>query len=482
MSSPDVVVVGSGPNGLAAAATLARAGLGVQVFERSEQAGGGTRTAELTLPGYHHDICSAVHPLAVASPFFRAFGLAERLELLTPEVSFAHPLPDRPAGVAYLDLARTAHELGADGAAYRRMIEPLSDRALAVARFTGSNRLGIPDDPIAAAFFAARVLEQGTPVWNARFREEQAPAMITGVSAHAIVRQPSLVAAGAGLALQAHAHAGGWPIPRGGSQAIADALVADIRAHGGEVITGHDIRRLADLPPARATVMDITPRAFLALAGDRLPTRYRRALSRFRHGNAAAKVDFALSGPVPWADERVRKAGTVHLGGTRADMAWAENQVARGRHAADPYVLVSQPSVLDDSRAPGDHHVLWAYTHVPAGSDVDQTEAITRTIERVAPGFRDLIVAHRSATAVDLAGQNPNYVGGDISAGAATLWQLLARPVLSRDPWRTALDGFYLCGASTVPGPGVHGLSGWYAAQSALRNTFGRRAPVDLAP
>ncbi|MCR2794194.1 NAD(P)/FAD-dependent oxidoreductase [Microbacterium sp. zg.Y625] len=480
MSGLDAIVVGAGPNGLAAAVTLARAGLAVRVYERASQAGGGARTQELTQPGFWHDGCSAVHPLALASPFFRAFELSRRIELLTPEVSFAHPLPGR-AGVAYRDIDRTAAELGRDGRAYRRLFAPLAARSLEIAQFTGSNLVGIPRHPLAAALFALRTAEQGTPLWNARFSDETAPAMITGVSAHAIVHQPSLVGAGAGLALQAHAHAGGWPIPRGGSQAIVDAMIADIVAHGGEVITDHEVTSLRQLPAARATVMDVTPRALLRWAGDDLPPRYRRALQAFRYGNAAAKVDFALSGPVPWSDPRVAQAGTVHLGGTRRDIARAENEVAHGRHATEPYVLVSQPSVLDDTRAPGDAQTLWTYTHVPAGSTVDQREAIVRTIERAAPGFRDLIIDSRSVTAAQLPDENPNYVDGDISAGAATLRQLVRRPVVSTDPWRTPLPGVYLCGASTSPGPGVHGLSGWYAARSALRATFGIRKPPSLA-
>jgi phytoene dehydrogenase-like protein len=482
VSGLDAIVVGAGPNGLAAAVTLARAGLAVRVYERAGDAGGGARTHELTLPGFHHDVCSAVHPLAVASPFFRAFDLASRVELLTPEASFAHPLPGREAAIAYRDLTRTAHELGRDGPAYRRLIEPLARRALEVAQFTGSNLLRVPRHPVTAAWFAARTLEQGTPLWSVRFREEHAPALITGVAAHAIVRQPSFVAAGAGLALQAHAHAGGWPIPRGGTHAIVDALVADLVAHGGEVITDAEVHALHELPPARAVILDVTPRALLGLAGDRLPPGYRRALEGFRYGNAAAKVDFALSAPVPWSDPRVGEAGTVHLGGTRRDVARAENDVARGRHAANPYVLVSQPSALDSTRAPGNGQTLWTYTHVPAGSAVDQTEAVTRVLESYAPGFRDLILASHSVTAAELPEQNPNYVAGDISAGAATLRQLLRRPVISRDPWRTPLEGVYLCGASTVPGPGVHGLSGWYAARSALHHDFGGLGAPSLRP
>lgn len=483
MAELDAIVVGAGTNGLAAAVTLARAGLSVRVYERAHEPGGGARTAQVTLPGFHHDICSAVHPLAYASGFFREFGLAERVEFLVPEASFAHPIPGRPAGVAYLDLDRTVDELGRDGRAYRSLLRPLSRRAMEVTEFTfGSTLLAIPPHPLTTARFGLRTLAQGTPLWNLPFRDDVVPAMITGVAAHAIVRQPSLVGAGAGLALHTHAHAGGWPIPRGGTGEIVRALVDDLRAHGGELVTDAEIRSLRELPPAATRFLDVTPRALVALAGDDLPRGYRRTLDRFRYGNASAKVDFALSGPVPWADPRVAAAGTVHLGGTRAEIAHAENEVGRGRHPEHPYVLVSQPSVLDDTRAPAGMQTLWAYTHVPRGSDRDRTEAIIRTIERVAPGFRDVIVAHHSMTALQVQEHNPNYIGGDIAAGAATLGQLISRPTLSRRPWRTPLPGTYLIGASTTPGPGVHGLSGWYAARLALREAFGEKEPPSLAP
>lgn len=479
----DVEVVGSGPNGLAAAVTLARAGLSVRVYERMSRLGGGARTAEDVAPGFWHDTCSAVHPLAIASPFFRAFGLARRVEFVTPAISFAHPLSAREggSGIAYRDLDRTVAELGADGPAYRRLLAPLAAHAREVARFTGSALLRLPPHPVVTARFGVRALLQGGAAWNAGFSGRVAPAMISGVAAHAIARQPSIVAAAAGLALQTHAHAGGWPIPLGGSQAISDALADDLRAHGGEIVTDHEVTSLDELT-ARAVVLDVTPQALVRLAGARLPPGYRRRLQGFRYGSGAAKVQFALSGPVPWAEERIARAGTVHLGGTRERIAASERDVLAGRHAASPYVLVSQPSAFDPSRAPDGAHALWTYTHVPAGSTVDQTEAVTRAIEGVAPGFRDLVIAARGTTAVELARHNPNYVGGDIGAGAATIPQLLGRPVLSADPWRTPMPGIYLCGASTVPGPGVHGQSGWFAARSILRHEFGVRRTPSLAP
>jgi phytoene dehydrogenase-like protein len=482
VSDLDAIVVGSGPNGLAAAVTLARAGKKVRLYERADHLGGGAATAELTLPGYRHDVCSAVHPLAFASRFFREFGLEQRVDFAVPDASFAHPLDGRPAAIAYRDLDRTAENLGRDGAAYARLMRPLAERADGVADFTSGSLVRMPGSPLAAAFFGLRALEQGSAAWNLRFRDAAAPALLTGVAAHTILHQPSLAGAGGGLALGAYAHARGWPIPIGGSQAIVDALADDLRAAGGEIVTGHEVGSLDELPPARAVLLDVIPRALLRIAGDRLPARYRAALARFRYGGAVAKVDYALSGPVPWADPAVAEAGTVHVGGTRAEVAAAENLVARGRLSERPYVLVAQQSLFDPTRAPAGHHTLWAYTHVPAGSDADREQVITDQIERFAPGFRDLILATRSRTAVEVAEENPNYPAGDISAGAPDLWQLLSRPVVSPDPWRTPAPGIYLCSASTSPGPGVHGLAGWHAALSALRHEFGTRIRPDLSP
>lgn len=466
-------IVGAGPNGLAAAVILARAGIQTTVFERSAHVGGGARTAELTLPGYRHDVGSAVHPLAVSSGFFRRFQLDKRVELRTPERSYGHPLDGRPAAIAYRSLDRTAHELGADGAAWRRLFAPLVDRAAQVAQFTGSTLVQVPRHTVAAALFGLRSLEQGTPVWNARWRDAAAPALLTGVAAHSVQPMPSLSTAGTAMSLATAGHAGGWPIPVGGSQAIIDALVDDLLAHGGTIEAGTEINSLAELPPSDIVLLDLTPRALVRLAGEALPDRYRRALLDYRYGPGIAKVDFALSGPVPWSDSELRLTPTLHLGGTRERIAASEAAVAAGRHSDDPYVLVSQPSILDDSRAPAGHQVLWAYTHVPSGSTVDQTEAITRQIERWAPGFRDVILGSTSATAAQMQVENPNYIGGDIAMGAATMWQLAARPTLSREPWRTPVPGLYLCSSATAPGPGVHGLSGAYAARSALRHEFG---------
>ncbi|MGO4692383.1 phytoene desaturase family protein [Glaciibacter sp. 2TAF33] len=478
----DAIVVGSGPNGLAAAVTLARAGLSVRVYERESTIGGGASTQELTLPGFHHDVCSAVHPMALASDFFQRFGLAERINLVVPDISYGHPLPGGAAGIAWRDLERTASGLGRDGPAWRRLFAPLVAHAAGVAELTGDQLLRVPRHPLLFAAFGLRVLEQGSPAWNVRFSREVAPALLTGVFAHSIRTLPSLATAGAGLTLATYAHSAGWPVPQGGSGAIVRALADDIVAHGGEIVTDHEVTALSDLPPARAVLLDVTPRALLGLAEGALPVRYAAALGGFHYGNAVAKVDFALDGPVPWTNHQLRSAGTLHVGGTRAELVRAENTVSRGRHAEHPYVLVSQPSVFDDTRAPAGKQVLWAYTHVPRNSTVDQREQVTRQIERFAPGFRDRILATASRTARDLENHNPNYVGGDIASGEISMQQLIRRPVLGVDPWRTPIPGVYLCSASTPPGPGVTGLCGWRAALSALRTEFGIGTGPDLAP
>lgn len=478
----DVNVVGSGPNGLAAAVTMARAGFRVRVYERESHIGGGASTRELTLPGFLHDVCSAVHPMALASEFFRRFGLPERIALTIPDISYGHPLPGGNAGIAWHDLERTVAGLGPDGPAWRNLFAPLVEHSRNVAELTGDELLRIPRHPLTLLQFGLRVLEQGGPLWNLRFSHEVAPAMLTGVFAHSIRSLPSLATAGAGLTLATFAHSVGWPVPVGGSGQIIRALADDLVAHGGEIVTDTEVRSLDELPPARVALLDITPRALIRMAGDDLPSGYRHALRSFHYGNAVAKVDFALSDPVPWQNDDLRRAGTVHVGGTRSDIARAENAVARGRHAENPYVLVSQPSIFDDSRAPAGKQVLWAYTHVPRGSGVDQQEQITRQLERFAPGFRDTILAASSRTARDLENHDPNYIGGDIAAGEVTMRQLIKRPVVSTDPWRTPLPGVYLCSSSTPPGPGVHGLCGWRAALSALRHEYGIDESPELGP
>ncbi len=475
---PDVNVVGAGPNGLAAAAIMARAGLSVEVFEAAGSIGGGTRTTELMQPGHFHDVCSAVHPMALASPFFRAFELARRVDLVTPELSFASPLDGGRAALAYRSLDRTAFELGKDGAAYRHLMAPLVSRTADIMDFTQDQLLRIPRNPLAAGIFGARTAEQGSFLWNLRFREDKAPALLSGVAAHAISHQPSLAASGAGLMLGALGHAGGWPIPVGGSAAIAAALAQDIRDHGGLIHTDTPVDRLADLPPARASLLNVSPRGFAGMTGDALPQRYRSSLESFRYGNGSCKVDFILSGPVPWQAAGLADAGTVHVGGTREELARSENEVTAGKHPDRPYVLVAQPSRFDATRAPAGRHTLWTYCHVPAGSTKDMTEAVTAQLERFAPGFRDLIVESNTVTAAELARYNRNYIGGDFSVGTMDLRGLIQRPVVSPVPWRTPLPGVYLCSSATPPGPGVTGMPGMHAATYALKDMFGLGLPA----
>ena len=481
----DVVVVGSGPNGLAAAVTLARAGLLVRVLEAQPTVGGGARTADLGLAlGVVHDVCSAVHPMALASPFFRRFDLQARgVELVAPEVSYAQPLPDGAAGIAYRDLDRTAAGLGPDGQAWVDLLGPLVDQADAVVGLIMGDHRHVPRDLATALRFGLRALEQGFGVvWDRRFTGDAAPALLTGVAAHAITRLPSIAGAGTALLLGSLAHGPGWTVPLGGTQVITDALVADLLAHGGQVVVDRPVRSAGDLPSARAVVFDTVPSTVAEVLGDRLPTRTTRAYQSYRHGNAAAKVDFVLSGPVPWANAEVGRAGTVHVGGSRAEMVAAERGVAQGRHAEHPMVLVSDPSLMDPGRVNGSgERPLWSYTHVPAGSRMDVTEAVTAQVERFAPGFRDVVVASRCVPAARLELENANYIGGDISAGAITLPRMFGGPAMSWDPY-IAAEGVYLCSASVPPGPGVHGMSGWHAARRVLRESFGVTAPPRLSP
>lgn len=478
----DAIVIGSGPNGLSAAVTLARAGLSVRVYERNATVGGGLRTEELTLPGFRHDVCSAVHPLALASGFFRRFGLEKRVPFVVPTASYGNPLDGGRVAMAYLDLERTVDGLGVDGPAWRALMEPLVRQADAVAQFTGSQLLQVPRHPLVAARFGLTALAQAGWWWDLPFRTEAPGALLTGVFAHTTLPLPSIAGAAAGLTLATYAHDRGWPVPVGGSQSIADALVADLEAHGGEVVTGTPVESPAELPDARVILFDTHVRDAARLGEDRLSSGYLRRVSRFRDGNGVFKADFALSGPVPWTSPELFETATVHLGGTRRETARSENAVAVGRQSEPPYVLLSQPSLFDATRAPAGKHVLWTYTHVPRGSTEDRTEAIIHRIEQFAPGFRDLIIGTSTMNAVQMEQHNPNYVGGDISAGAPDVGQLIARPVLSAEPWRMPGRGLYLASASAAPGPGVHGLGGYYAARSALRHEFGITRMPDLSP
>jgi phytoene dehydrogenase-like protein len=478
----DAVVVGSGPNGLAAAITLAREGLGVLVLEAADTVGGGTRSAELTVPGYLHDVCSTVVAMALASPFLAGFDL-ERLgvELVHPEAPLGHLLaPDR-AVMLERSVESTAAGLGRDGPAYRRLVGPLVADADRLLPWILGPVVRPPRHPIAQARFGLPALLPARLLGRLAFREEAAPALLAGLSAHAMLPLDAVASASFGLVLAMTAHRVGWPVVRGGTQRLADGLAAELRRLGGIVETGHLITSLDELPPARTVLLDLTPRQVVAVAGDRLPSGYRRALERFRYGPGVCKVDWALSGPIPWKAPELARAGTVHIGGPLDAVARAERSVHRGRPAESPFVLVVQATRLDPTRAPAGGHTAWAYCHVPHGSTADMTEAIEARIEASAPGFRDLIVGRATMTAPEMERHDPNYVGGDINGGLQDLRQLLARPVVSRDPYATPVPGLYLCSSSTPPGGGVHGMSGHLAARSALRREFGRRVPA-LSP
>lgn len=482
MSKHDAVVVGAGPNGLAAAVVLARAGMKVHIIERENVIGGASKTQEYLSSGFRFDFGSAIHPLALASPFFRQFELQRRIEFVVPEASYAHPFTSGSAGVAFRDIRVTEEHLGRDGEAWSALFQPLVDHADEITEFATDSLIQVPQHPAVALRFATKVLEQGTHLWNARFREDVAPAMLSGLLAHNISAQPALASAAAGMLLGTLAHRDGWPVPIGGSQAIVDALAADVLAHGGEIQIGQTVTTLDEFHPDQIVMLDLSADQMLRIGGDRLPTGYRRALSRFRFGPGVAKVDFALNAPVPWRAAEVALTATVHLGGSRREIQDAERQLARGVIAEHPYVLIAQPSLFDASRAPAGKHTLWAYVHVPHGSSVDATELIIAEIERYAPGFRDTVVFSHATSAAQLGELDLNFVGGDFAAGATTLRQLVARPVLSRAPWATPLPNVYLCSSATAPGPGVHGMAGFHAASLALRDIGVPLPPLMFTP
>ncbi len=474
-SDRNAIVVGAGPNGLAAAITLARAGRSVTVLERAETVGGGCRSQELTLPGFVHDTCSTVHALALVSPFLKELPLREHgLELVQPEMPLAHPLDDATAVLLERSVEATARGLGADQGAYRRLFTPLVAHADdLIGEVMGPLR--VPDHPLVLARFGPKALRSASGFARSRFDGERARALLAGCSAHSMLslRAPSSAAVGMVLALSAH-HVG-WPVARGGSQNLANALAGHLRSLGGQIETGHQVESLAELDGLGPALLDVTPRQLLALAGDRLPARYARRLGRFRYGPGVFKLDWALDGPIPWTASEVSRAGTVHLGGTLEEIAASEEAAVNGRHHDRPFVLLVQSSLFDPTRAPAGKHTAWAYCHVPHGSTRDMTDEIESQVERFAPGFRDLIIGRSAMGPAAMEAHNPNYVGGDINGGVQDLRQLFTRPVARLDPYSTPLDDVYLCSSSTPPGGGVHGMSGYWAAQSVLKNVHHRR-------
>ncbi|HWH43898.1 MAG TPA: NAD(P)/FAD-dependent oxidoreductase [Thermoleophilaceae bacterium] len=467
------VVVGSGPNGLACAAALAREGLDVTVLEAEEEIGGGTRTSELTLPGVVHDHCSAVHPMAAGSPALLAMGLERHgLEWCHPEVDLAHPLDDGSAGVLLRSLEETVRGLGEGGASWRRVFGPTGSAFEALRDDIFRPVLHMPRHPIRLARFGLRAAMPAALLARA-LRGERARALFGGVAAHALSSLSAPMSSSVGAALISACHTYGWPVARGGSRSITDALAAVVGEHGGRIETGVRVRSLADVGDADVVAFDLAPGAVAEIAGGRLPARVARAYRGYRHGPGAFKVDLAVEGGVPWTSDACRRAGTVHLGGGFDEIAHAEREINRGHMPERPFVLVSQQYLADPSRSAGDIHPVWAYAHVPSGYTGDATEALIAQIERFAPGLRERIAARHVRTTAELPGYNANYVGGDIATGANTPVQLLFRPRFAIDPYATGIPGVYICSAATPPGAGVHGMNGWNAAHSALAHLRG---------
>ncbi|HEX2912086.1 MAG TPA: NAD(P)/FAD-dependent oxidoreductase [Chloroflexia bacterium] len=468
----DAVVVGAGPNGLAAAITLARTGLSVLVLEAKSTVGGGTRTQELTLPGFLHDVCSAIHPLGVGSPFFRSLPLEQYgLEWVYPSAALAHPLDDGSAILLERSIPVSGANLSEDAEAYTHMLRPLAENWDKLAEsILGPLRL--PRHPLPLARFGLQALRSARGLARANFKGERARAVFAGLAAHSFLPLEQPPSAAFGLVLGALVHATGWPFPRGGSQQIADALSGYLRDLGGEIVTDYPVETIKQIPPARAILFDITPKQLLRIAGDSLPSSYQQQLSRYRYGPGVFKLDYALDGPIPWRSNECLRAGTVHLGGTLEEIAAGERAVAQGRIPEKPFVLVTQQSLFDPTRAPTGKQTVWAYCHVPNGSTVDMTEIIERQIERFAPGFRELILARHKMNAVEMELYNSNYIGGDINGGIQDFFQLFTRPVARLVPYATPTRGLYICSSSTPPGGGVHGMCGYFAAQAALKTVF----------
>lgn len=469
MSAARAVVVGAGPNGLVAAIELARAGAAVTLLEAADSVGGGLRSRQLTLPGFVHDVCAAVFPMGVGSPALRGLPLAEGgLRWVHPGVPLAHPLDGGRAAVLHRSIEHTAAGLGADGRAYRRLVGGVAARWWDFVRDV-LGPLRVPRSPLLLARFGLNAVRPATTVADSAFRSEEARALFAGCAAHSFLPLERGPSAAFGMVLLAAGHAVGWPFVEGGSQRLADALAALLKARGGTIRTGTRVGDLGELPEAGAQLLDLAPAQLLALAGDRLPARYASALASYEYGPAVFKVDWALDAPIPWAADACRGAGTVHLGGTLEEIAHAERGPWEGRAAERPFVLLAQPSLFDPTRAPPGKHTAWAYCHVPAYHEGDLTRAIEDQVERFAPGFRDRILARSARAPADIERENPAYVGGHVVGGVPTFRQLLTRPTLSVSPYRTPLEGVFLCSQYTPPGGGAHGMCGFHAARAALR-------------
>lgn len=482
MATPefDAVVVGSGPNGLSAAITLQRAGLSVVVLEAKETLGGGLRSAELTQPGFVHDICSAIHPMAVGSPFFRALPLAEHgLDFINPTLAAAHPFDDGTAAALRRSLADTAQSLGVDEQTYRKLMDPIAhDWPTMAPDILGPLRF--PRHPINMASFGLDALLPITQLVK-RFKTKEARGLFGGMAAHAIQPLSNLTTSAIALVLMTAGHLYDWPIPKGGSQTIANALASYFRSLGGKLETGRLVQSLKDIPPTRVVLFDLTPRQLLSIAGDRFSSLYRKQLEHYRYGMGVFKIDWALDGPIPFTAPECRAAGTVHLGGTFEEIADAEQITSSGKHPDKPFILLAQQSLFDASRSPDGKHTAWAYCHVPNGSTVDRTQAIEQQVERFAPGFRDRILDRHTMNTAQMEHYNPNYIGGDINGGIIDIGQLFTRPVISLSPYKTSAPGLFICSSSTPPGGGVHGMCGYHAARVALREGFGLPVPIALA-
>jgi phytoene dehydrogenase-like protein len=467
----DAIVVGSGPNGLAAAILLQQQGLSVLIIEGKDTIGGGLRTQELTLPGYLHDVCSAVHPMAAASPFFETLPLQKfGLEYIYPNIAAAHPFDDGTAAILHKSLEKTAVTLGEDKGAYLRLIGPIVKSWPKIAA-DALGPLRIPKYPLEMADFGLNALQSATRL-SKKFKTEQAKALFAGMAAHAIQPLSNLATSAIALVLMANGHLKGWPIPKGGSKNIANALANYFTSLGGKIETKTYINALHQLPSAKAVLFDVTPKQLLQIAGCQFSAIYKWQLERYRHGMGVFKVDWALAEPIPFKAEAAGKASTIHIGGTFKEIAESEAEAAKGAHPTDPFVLLTQPTVFDPSRAPQGRHVAWGYCHVPNGSTKDMTLNIEKQIERFAPGFRDRILERHTLNTQQLEAYNANYIGGDINGGIIDLAQLFTRPALRRSPYRTSAKGLYICSSSTPPGGGVHGMCGYHAAKRALKDIF----------